>query len=256
VQESLSDQIELFAMVDIHTHILPGVDDGAKDWRVTLEMCQQALVVGVTHIVATPHANFRYRYSRESHLHLLDELRVKAPALQFSLGCELQLSGQNVEEFVRNPGRYTINDSPYVLVEFVDISPALRMLDPIVALLGAGVVPIVAHPERNATLLNHMEVVETLVAMGCLVQVTASSLTGYWGGRAKQMALRLIKNGLAHFLASDAHNATTRAVGVSAGLWAAARVIGEAEAMKLVWDNPMKLVGGSNSCPHTASLGE
>src|SRR6266508_1714362 len=84
-------------MIDIHCHILPGIDDGARNWEITLEMCRLARQDGITHIVATPHANYDYKYDREAHLALLDELRARMPELRFSLGCDLHLSYENID---------------------------------------------------------------------------------------------------------------------------------------------------------------
>jgi protein-tyrosine phosphatase len=229
-------------MIDIHSHILPGLDDGAKNWAATLKMCRQSQADGVTHIVATPHANFEYAYSRESHLRLLDELRARVPGMQFSLGCDFHLSTENVRDALRNPNRYTINSSRYVLVELSNVSPAFSILDHIFPMLQAGFVPIVTHPERNAVIVKNLSLVEKMVCAGCLVQVTANSLTGYWGSTAKLVGMRLIKEGLAHLLASDTHDTKRRTPILSAGLKAAARVVGETEARKLVWENAKRLV--------------
>jgi len=229
-------------MIDIHSHILPCVDDGSQSWEVTLEMCRQSIADGVTHIVATPHANCKYVYHRESDLVLLAELRSKVPDLQFSMGCEIQLSTLSVQDALQNPDRYTFNNSRYLLVEFNSITPAIRMQDPIHLLLNAGFLPIVTHPERNAVMVRKPDLVKWMVKVGCLVQVTSSALTGFWGREAKRMASALVKEGLASILATDAHNAKARSPILSAGVKVASGLIGEAEAMKLVWDNVQPLV--------------
>lgn len=229
-------------MIDIHSHILPSVDDGSQSWKVTLEMCRQSIADGGTHIVATPHANYEYAYDRESDLRMLNELRKKVPTLQFSLGCELQLSTENVQNALQNPNRYTINNSRYLLVEFNNITPAIRMQDPIQTLLQAGFVPIVTHPERNSVLVRKLDLVRWMVNAGCLVQVTSSSLTGFWGAEAKRVGSALVKEGLASILATDAHGVKSRPPILSAGVKIASRLIGEAAAMKLVWDNVEPLV--------------
>src|SRR4051794_2446287 len=98
-------------MIDLHCHILPGLDDGAKDWPTTLEMCRLARQDGITHIVATPHANARYQSDRRAHQTLLDELQAKVPDLTFSLGCDFQLSYENVAAAVQGPHQFTIGDT-------------------------------------------------------------------------------------------------------------------------------------------------
>lgn len=229
-------------MIDIHSHILPGVDDGSANWHVTLEMCRLYLADGCRHVIATSHCNFYYPYSRERHFTLVEELQKKVPEIQFSIGCELQLTTDNIQLAVNNPRRYVLNNSDYILVEFSEVTPALRMLDQVLPLLHVGLVPIIAHPERNAVLLKRPEIVRRLVAAGCLMQMTANSLTGYWGSAPMRMGLQLLKEGLVHFLATDAHDAKGRAPLLSSALKAAARVVGKKGATKLVLDNAKALL--------------
>ena len=229
-------------MIDIHCHILPGVDDGAKTWDTTLGMCEQAVQNGTTHIVATPHANFRYSYDREQHQTLLNELRTRVPSLQFSLGCDFHLSSENIDSALANPARYTVNGSKYLLVEYSDFITRSSAEDPIRRLRSGGFVPIITHPERNQLLLRHPEVVKTLVSLGCLVQITANSITGFWGPDSRKVSLELLKQGMVHFIASDAHDTRRRTTMLSEAVKAASNVVGETRARKLVWDNPLEVV--------------
>ena len=137
-------------MIDLHCHILPLIDDGPSSWETATEMCHMAAQDGVRHIVATPHANHRYTYDRVRFESLLQELRTNcSDSLQFSLGCDFHFSYDNIEKALLYPGRYTIADSKYLLVEFSDFSfmPAIRQ--GIFRLVGCGLTPIVTHPERN-----------------------------------------------------------------------------------------------------------
>ena len=109
------------AMVDIHCHILPGIDDGSKSWEMTAEMCRLAVEDGITHIVATPHCNDRYEYNRERFTEMLGQLHDAANGeLSFSLGCDFHFSYDNIQDALENPRRYTIGDSQYLLIEFSD----------------------------------------------------------------------------------------------------------------------------------------
>jgi len=135
-------------MIDIHCHLLPCVDDGARSWDITLEMCRLAEEDGVTHIVATPHSNFEYHYDRELHSILLEELRSRVPTLSFSLGCDFHLSYENIEDALVHPKRYAIGDTRYLLVELSEFS-AFKVTDSLYRLQTAGLVPIITHPERN-----------------------------------------------------------------------------------------------------------
>jgi len=131
-------------MIDIHCHLLPDVDDGAKSWEVTLEMCRMAAADGTTHIVATPHANFEYRYDRAAHVALLNEVRTHIADLginlALTLGCDFHLSFENIEDALANPTRYTIGDTRYLLIELSEYT-IFHVTDSIFKLRSAGLEP-------------------------------------------------------------------------------------------------------------------
>lgn len=229
-------------MIDIHSHVLPGIDDGSRSWEMTLEMCRMAKEDGTTHIVCTPHANFEYDYNRESHTALLEELKTKFPEMEFSLGCDFHLSYDNVEDAIKNPRRYTIGNTRYLLIEFSDFNIPPSTPDILFQLHSAGMVTIITHPERNPVLARKPDLVRQFVEMGALVQVTANSLTGFWGKIPQKTAELLLKNGLVHFIASDAHSLRSRPPLLSAARKAAARIVGERGAECLVVDNPRAVV--------------
>src|ERR1035437_8296691 len=106
-------------MVDIHCHILPGIDDGPQSWELTAEMCRIGALDGITHIVATPHCNHEFAYDRDRYTEMLDELSDSAEAnLTFSLGCDYHFSDYNIQDALAHPWRYTTGESQYLLVEF------------------------------------------------------------------------------------------------------------------------------------------
>lgn len=224
-------------MIDIHCHLLPAVDDGAKSWDVTLEMCQMAEQDGVTHIVATPHANYEYPYDRALHLDLLEELRARAPKLSFSLGCDFHLSYENIQDAMVHPERYAIGNTRYLLVELSDYS-AFNVSQTLEQLQAAGLVPILTHPERNAVILGNPELLNKFAAVGCLFQITANSLTGFWGKPKQQLCEEMLRRNMVHFIASDAHGVKNRPPILSAARDAAAKIIGADAAEKLVNANP------------------
>ena len=117
-------------MIDIHSHILPEVDDGPKTWEASVEMCRMAALDGITHIVATPHSNERYHYDREYLEKLvgrLQELAGESPSL--SLGCDFHLSYDNLQDALANPTRYAIQGSRYMLVELSNYSVPMQTTD-------------------------------------------------------------------------------------------------------------------------------
>ena len=230
-------------MIDIHCHILPGIDDGARDWETTLEMCRLARQDGVTHIVATPHANYEYQYDRAAHLGLLDELRARVPELSFSLGCDFHLSYDNMEDAKQHPDRYTIGATRYLLIELSEYS-IFNVSHTLYELQATGLLPILTHPERNPLVVRKPELLEEFAAAGCLFQITANSLTGFWGKRAQQFCVEMLRKQLVHFIASDAHGVKNRTPVLSQARDVAAKIVGAAEAEMLVATNPRAVVSG------------
>ena len=231
-------------MIDIHSHILPGIDDGSKSWDMTLEMCRLAIKDGITHMVATPHANDTYAYSRDHVREVIAELDAKiGEELAFSIGCDFHFSAENIEDAIAHPQRYTIASKQYLLVELSDygIPPVNEGL---FKLQAAGIVPIITHPERNAILRRVPERVLDWVDAGCLVQVTASAVTGFWGDTARRIAMWLLENGAVHVFASDAHDDKHRKPILSEARDAVSKRLGADVARALVHDNPEAIISG------------
>ncbi|MBI2678563.1 MAG: exopolysaccharide biosynthesis protein [Candidatus Koribacter versatilis] len=232
-------------MIDIHCHLLPGVDDGSKSWEMTRAMLRVAAGDGITHIVCTPHANDSYPYDRVEHLGRVAEAQAMAGEWpQLLLGCDFHLSYDNIQDALAHPRRYTVGSTPYLLIEFSDFGVAPGVLESVHRLIGAGMRPIITHPERNATLGKNHEMVLRLVELGCFVQVTASALTGYWGDGVRLSTEQLFKRRLVHVLASDAHDPERRAPRLAAARDAAAKLTDGATAMALVEDNPRAVIEG------------
>jgi protein-tyrosine phosphatase len=232
-------------MIDIHNHILPGVDDGAKSWDTALEMCRLAQEDGIQHIVATPHANDEYVYEREHLLACLKELAARAgDSLTFSLGCDFRLSYDNVEDALAYPRRYTIGEGPYLLVEFSDYGIPPRIGDSLFNLRAKNMIPVITHPERNPILQRHLPQVAKWVQEGCLVQVTASALAGTWGESARRAADWLLEHEAVHVLASDAHDPKHRKPVLSFARDLVAKRFGCEIAHALVEHNPRAIVAG------------
>ncbi len=232
-------------MIDIHCHILADVDDGPKSWDVAHEMCLMAVADGIEHIVATPHANERYHYDREYLSGLLDHLRtLSGPTPRFSLGCDFHLSYENLQDVMANPDRYCIEGTRYLLVELSNYSVPVQMDDRFNDLKEKGITPIITHPERNPILQQTPQRVLNWVQQGCAVQVTASTLTGFWGERAWRAAEWLFKRHAVHVLATDAHDTKRRTPVLSEARQAVAEEYGEEVAKALVDGNPRAIVNG------------
>ena len=232
-------------MVDIHCHILPGIDDGPTSWELTAEMCRVAALDGITHIVATPHSNDEYVYDRDRYTEMLGQLRDAADGkLTFSLGCDFHFSYDNIQDALAHPRRYTIGESQYLLIEFSDFGIPPEAKQNLLFLSSSGMVPIITHPERNRPLLNKPEMILEFIEQGCLVQVTANSLTGYWGNRSKKMAEWLLKRHAIHVVASDAHDPLRRKPVLSEARKTVTELAGTEVAEALFVRNPAAIVDG------------
>src|ERR1700720_7051 len=189
-------------MVDIHCHLLPGIDDGPKSWVAAIKMCELALADGVTHLVATPHCNRRYAYDRQAFQVILNELQERFPTCNFSLGCELNVSQENIENARSHSAWYTIGNTKYLLVEFNHFDLPTHMNNVLSEFISLGLLPIIAHPERISVLQRRIDLLEEWISFGCLTQITASSLTGSWGSGAKKVCETMLKKNLVHVIAS------------------------------------------------------
>jgi protein-tyrosine phosphatase len=230
-------------VVDIHSHILPEVDDGPKTWDVCAAMCGMAAADGITHMVATPHANDRYRYNREHLQELLANLQSLVGASpKLSLGCDFHLSYENLQDAFAHPGRYVIGETRYLLVEFSNYSIPRQTMDSLTKLGDHGMTPIITHPERNPILRENLQQVVEWAEQGCVVQVTGGAVTGLWGERTRRAAQWLLERQAVHVLATDAHDLEKRPPMLSSARDAAAEICGEEIAEALVEANPHAIV--------------
>jgi protein-tyrosine phosphatase len=230
-------------VVDIHSHILPEVDDGPKSWDVALAMCRVAAADGITHMVATPHANDRYHYDREYLKGLVDHLQqLTGDSPKLLLGCDFHLSIDNLRDSVANPTRYVIEGTRYQLVEFSNYGIPENTTDSFYQLGNVGITAVITHPERNPILRENLQRVVEWAEQGCVVQITGSALTGFWGERTRRAAVWLLERQAVHVLATDAHDLEKRIPILSTSREAAAEICGEDVAEALVEGNPRAII--------------
>ncbi len=238
-------------MVDMHSHILPGVDDGAGSLEQAFELLRAAVEDGVTIQILTPHLHpQRYRNTRQS----LEQqfLEFQFAVMRADIPIELYLAAEvrichDLMQLVDDdqiPWLGEKEGQRTFLLEFPQNSIPVGTDNLIHWLRRRDVLPIIAHPERNQVFLKYPDKLRALTDMGCLLQVTARSLTGGFGQRARRMASQLIQDGLADLIASDCHNLQYRPPDLSQGVAAAARLIGERQAMEMVTDNVFELMMG------------
>jgi len=234
-------------VIDIHSHIMPNIDDGARTLEEAVEMARIAAEDGIEKMVSTPHMFNGLSHNPEpseilERVAALNEA-VAQTGLKILPGNEVHVSHEIVEQAKNN--RVTkINQRNYMLVEFPQLTVPVGADELFYKLLLQGVHPILVHPERNSQIQSRPQIVVGFVERGVLIQVTAMSLTGEFGPAAKNCADSLLRHNCVHFLATDTHRPTRRPPILSHGRDAAALVIGEDRAQKLVEDNPRAVING------------
>lgn len=232
-------------MVDIHCHLLPGLDDGPDSLSESLQMAEMAIADGITHVIATPHASEMYAFVPEIIRRRCDELQQElGNRLQLATGCDFHLSFENLEDLRHQPKKYTLNQKNYLLVEFADFAIPPTIDKTLHELHLRGLRPIVTHPERNGLIRANPKRLENWIRQGCFVQVTALSLLGRFGSSAKQFADWLLERDAIHFFASDAHNLKGRPLLLRQAFEEVATRRGAQVAHALFLANPMAAFEG------------
>ena len=232
-------------MIDIHCHPLWGVDDGARSFEVSVEMCKMATADGITHLVATPHCDYEYGYNQEVNRAKLGELQSAIGGTpQLLLGCDFHLSYDNIQQAAEDRTRFTINGTNYLLVELGEQFIPEQMDRVFYEIQCADLLPILTHPERNPVFQQHPELLYHWVTRGCLVQVTAKSYTGGFGRRAQHFAEMWLEQNLIHFFASDAHDSKHRPPILSECSRRLKEIRGEKVADLLLQENPRAVIEG------------
>jgi len=257
-------------MIDLHSHILHGLDDGAKTLEESMEMSLISFQDGVRTVVATPHTlNGVYQNDRSTILAKVQELNKEitkfgAQSSEFGVqktssafrnphsaisltvlpGADVHFSTELLNE-IDEGNALTIDDGGrYLLLEFPVQGIPYGVEEVLFQLMVRGITPIISHPERNLEIASRTQRYFEMIRMGCLGQVTAMSLTGEFGAEVKSVAEKLLNARLIHIIASDAHSKNNRPPILSSAVQAAARIVGEAEASKMVTEYPQAVLDG------------
>jgi protein-tyrosine phosphatase len=236
-------------MIDLHCHILPGIDDGPETIDEAVDMCRIASADGIKTIVATPHFNPGiYENSSEKVFSLIDKLGAKAKEKGIDVrilpGADIAVTPE-LPAYLKKEEYLTINRTGrYFLAEFPAASapPGWDMF--LLSFLNSGTIPVITHPERNSWFLEHPDALYDVVKKGVMVQVTAMSITGDLGEDIQEFSIYLLKHNLVHVIASDAHSAAYRLPLLSHAVRMAGDVIGKEKAYSLVTSIPAAIIEG------------
>jgi protein-tyrosine phosphatase len=232
-------------MIDLHCHLLPDWDDGPESWEEVEKMVEQAAEDGIQKVCLTPHI---FRFSRYH-----DDLQVlnarfedffqrfsSFSQMEFYRGAEVFVHPDLVS--VIEEKKLSVNGSEYVFVEFPSDQVPAGVRELFYQMQLAGYTPIISHPERNTVFGQQPELLYDLVNRGCLVQLTAMSLTGGFGHEVKKYAEQFLKHNLVHLLATDAHDSSRRKPVLSQAVEQAAKIVGQERAEAMVSDVPQAIL--------------
>lgn len=202
-------------MIDLHCHILPGIDDGAKTMDDALKMARKAVSEGITYILATPHyKNGRWTNEKEDIVRSVKLLQAELIQQNIPLtifpGQEVRIVGELIEDIANDKIQFIDEENHYLLIEFPTMSIPQFTDQLFFELQKKRIIPIIVHPERNQAILHDPSLLVTLIEKGALSQLTAGSYVGTFGKKIQKLSHQLIQANLVHFIASDAHNTHSR----------------------------------------------
>ena len=231
------------AYIDIHCHILPGIDDGSDSLETSLKMLHMADVDGISQIILTPHnkpwhKNIDHTRMRAKVDQLQDRLCQEGMDIRLYMGSELNYRNDLIEELDQGKAQ-TLANSQYVLIEFDPLTDYDYIRSGVYALLMGGYYPIVAHVERYKNVCCKMNRIIELIDMGCFMQVNAGSIMGQYGLSTKQLTKKMLKQNLLHFVATDAHDLNKRRPCLSKCAEYIEKKYGENSMRRLFYDHPM-----------------
>ena len=231
-------------MIDIHSHILPGIDDGASDPEISLEMARMAAKDGIHAIFATPHVQLGDDISpeeiKEKVAQLNDLIAAHNIPLAIYPGAEVRIGSE-----ICSWANYCLHNGPYILVEFIHTHITVSAREQLHELQREGLIPIIAHPERNGAILQRPDLLVELLASGCKAQITAESVTGELGPQVQHCSHYLLRKKAVHFLATDSHSPSFRKPQLKKALKIVGRIMGKKQAEQLVNEYPEAVLNGT-----------
>lgn len=202
-------------MIDLHCHLLPGVDDGPETMEESLAMAQTAVAQGITHLLCTPHHNNgRYENPKASIIAAVAELQAALDTAAIPLtvleGQEVRVTGELIEDLTADNLLFTDLNDTYLLIEFPSADVPAYSETLLFELRGLGKIPVIVHPERNRYFMEDPDRLIPYLDMGCLAQLTAPSIVGIFGKKIQKIAHQMVERNLVQMVASDAHGINKR----------------------------------------------
>ncbi len=233
-------------MIDIHSHLIPGVDDGSRNIETTIEAMREATQAGFTDIILTSHFMTDYYETDKDELIFWKEkiqeiLDAKNINLKLHSGMEVYITDQ-IGELYNEQKLLTLDDSKYILIE-LPMNTTINYLDYVIYFLDSvGIKFILAHPERYKAVQHNPKIVKEYIEKGCLMQCNFGSLTGMYGNNAKKTIKYLLKNNLVHFMASDCHNKGGIYLDIPKAITKLEKIVGAEKTKQITELNQMKIL--------------
>lgn len=233
-------------MIDIHTHLIPNVDDGSKNVDITFKTFEEAQKVGFTDIILTSHYIPEYNETKKEELtfwkeNLQEVLKSKNSKLKLHSGMEIYIS-ENINEFIEQGKLLTLANSKYILME-LPMNTTVNYLNYVIYFLESiGLKLIIAHPERYRNVQKTPDIVKEYIEKGCLMQCNYGSILGKYGKEAKDTIKYLLKNNLVHFIATDCHNSGGIYLEVPKALKKIEKIIGTKKTYEITTLNERKII--------------
>lgn len=233
-------------MIDIHCHILPGIDDGARNEEQSLEMLKMAAEDGISDIIATPHFHYRRGHATPGQIReaakkmqqMIDDAGIK---INIYTGNELYYTHELLET-VKAGEALTLADSDYVLLEFSPDTERRKIQNAVYQFLSEGYYPIIAHMERYLAFQKHGDFTENISQMGAYYQINVGSMLGNAGWNTKRFAKTMLNGGMVQFIATDAHDTKERCPKFGKAADRIEKKYGETEALDYLYKNPKMIL--------------
>lgn len=233
-------------MIDLHSHILPALCDGSQDLETSITMAEIAVNDGIEVLACTPHiypgvytnSTQNITVALETLQNSLDEKKIP---LKLVIGADVHMVPE-VKEGLESGRIPTLNHSRYFLLEPSHHVPVPQFVDNVINYVRAGYIPVVTHPERLSWIDTHYNDFVDVAKQGAWLQITSGAIVGRFGKKAKIFSERLLKDGIVHIIATDAHGVRNRPPLLKEGMEAAAKIVGESEARRMVHDRPLGII--------------